>query len=140
MPSTSPSRIYPENPKLKRMETGSKVAALLQEEEAVASLEAQEQKQTGTVLHGLCFVGPTHSAVWQTQSAKRGSEQTLFATGSGLSSSDLSQPGSVRHLTSQSLADHELTNEECRDMLAMFFSDIYPSRERFLFVCARACM
>lgn len=106
---------------------------------------AQEQKQTGTALHGLCFVGPTHSDVWRTPSAKRGKEQTLFATGSGLSSSDLSQPGSVRHLTSENLADHELTNEECRDMLVMFFSDIYPSPERFslsLYFCpvlTRAC-
>lgn len=106
------------------METGS-----FQKEEK----EEEEEKQTGTVSRGLLFVAPTHSVAWQPRSAKPGNGQTLFETGYGLASSDLSQPGSVKHLTSNTPADHNLTNEECRDMLPMFFSDIYPRVDRSFF-------
>jgi hypothetical protein len=93
--------------------------------------EEEEEKQTGMALNGLLFVGPTHSVDWQTPSVKLGSEQTLFGTASGLTSSDLSLPNSVRHLTSQTDADHQLTNEDCREMLPLFFSDIYPDAGSF---------
>lgn len=89
-------------------------------------METLEALQIGKASSGLWFTKAESLDDWQRPPEKPGKGQTLFATGSGLISSDLSQPGSLRHLTNENDPNVVLTNEEYCDILRIFFSDIYP--------------
>lgn len=83
-------------------------------------------QQTGRASNGLWFTKADCLDEWQRQPEKPGKGRTLFATGCGLTSSDLSLPGSRRNLTNELDPAVVLTNEEYYDMLRIFFSDLYP--------------